>query len=212
MRLIDEQDSSLQQLSELQRLSDAILLRQCLLDMSSTASLAPFRAWRERCGTDYSYVRIKGTSVASMHCKLWRRYYQLLSLSLQQGDHAVLVELNAVQAIVEEIMLNENTFPYAEDATPEVDQWVDQVMANWRSSPHRTQSRLVLEVGFSFRLYLACAYPYFGQLACCGQAQSYLITFFAGLRLDTLPSGHPIISLLTYTPTFMSGPSQSCRI
>lgn len=42
------------------------------------------------------------------------------------------VELKRVESIYEDFLLNDLNFPKANEATPEVEAWVDQVMNNWR--------------------------------------------------------------------------------
>lgn len=41
-------------------------------------------------------------------------------------------ELRRVEAIYEELLLNELNFPKANEATPEIEAWVDQVISNWK--------------------------------------------------------------------------------
>ena len=68
-------------------------------------------------------------------------------------------ELKQVQSIYESFLLNELSFPKANEATPEIELWVDQVVVNWkimcgptwRNEDHlnggkEATSRLVLEV------------------------------------------------------------------
>ena len=42
------------------------------------------------------------------------------------------IELKRIESIYEEYLLNELKFPKANDDTPEIESWVDQVMANWK--------------------------------------------------------------------------------
>lgn len=42
------------------------------------------------------------------------------------------IELKRIESIYEEFLLNELKFPKANEPTPEIENWVDQVMVNWK--------------------------------------------------------------------------------
>lgn len=73
--------------------------------------------------------------------RVWKAYYDTLSTltQLQVGSpvfdsksnqHS---ELKHVEATYESLMLKETSFPKANQASTEIESWVDQVMANWRA-------------------------------------------------------------------------------
>ena len=91
---------------------------------------------------------------------IWQAYYRVLSLSIrirsifllptngeqifkQQATHYDLkffsesklqqfTELKQVQSIYENFLMSELGFPKANEATPEIESWVDQVVENWK--------------------------------------------------------------------------------
>ena len=92
--------------------------------------------------------------------RIWQAYYNTLSILLQQGssypspseklsahektvsayDNKFLTnpklqqiaELKKVETIYEGLLLKEVKFPKANEASPEIESWVEQVIANWR--------------------------------------------------------------------------------
>ncbi|KAL9131170.1 MAG: hypothetical protein Q9217_000823 [Psora testacea] len=124
------------------------ILRTLLADGSGielAAILKPYRAWADfwdekhsRSVGQHSGLDIENDSLRT---RTWKGYYDTISVlihhqivnpvfdsRLQQA-----FELKRVEATYESILLNEVKFPKADQATPEIENWVDQVMANWRA-------------------------------------------------------------------------------
>ena len=122
--------------------------------MAPETSLAPFRAWANfwegKAGQESS--RFDGVELDKnlQRRHVWQAYYNVISDILQSGraypsasakvpdgPEANLrlqqsVELRRVEATYEGILLKEVRFPEANRTNAEVENWVEQVMANWR--------------------------------------------------------------------------------
>lgn len=105
----------------------------------------------------------------SSYMRTWGLYYNTLSVLLQRKTTQHVfdsklqqgVELKKVEASYESILLKETKFPRADQANSQIESWVDQVMANWRTMCGHTWQdedleggkaalgRGVLEVGLS---------------------------------------------------------------
>lgn len=119
---------------------------EILLDPNS---LACFRSWAK-------YWELQGASVAGgvglpgfvPRRRIWLAYYDVISEILKQDlpfptGHAPLnnessaraqlrIELKKVEATYEILLLNETTFPRAEEEREEVERFVELVMENWK--------------------------------------------------------------------------------
>ena len=96
--------------------------------------LSPFRLW--------AAYRNERREINSFDAKwIWKEYYDALSILVQHRIlHSILpnrselrAELQKVQSVYETTLLKETSFPQANEVNVEVESWVDQVMANWRS-------------------------------------------------------------------------------
>lgn len=113
---------------------------------SETGSiLAPFRAWADLwnekrvtlTGGSGGKPGENGISVA----RVWKAYYDALSILTQlqigkpvfDSKSAQSSELKHVETTYEGILLKDINFPKANEASTEIESWVDQVMANWRA-------------------------------------------------------------------------------
>jgi len=105
--------------------------------------LSSFRAWAEF--WDDRHARTAGAQTPAKvesniyRTGIWKAYYDALSILVQ---HHILnplfksmsqqtTELKSVEATYESILLQQMRFPKANQANPEIESWVDQVMANW---------------------------------------------------------------------------------
>ena len=105
--------------------------------------LAPFRAyskyWNTKSASNVG-MPTKADDRQSLSVRTWACYYDTLSVLLQRetGDHVFdsklqqRVELKKIEAMYESILLEEITFPRADQSSSLIESWVDQVMANWR--------------------------------------------------------------------------------
>lgn len=119
--------------------------------ISASSILTPFRAWARfsDSGPDYgTRPRIRNEAVLSGR-RVWQAYYDTVSLILQflcQDTHRVgdcmnlfgfpskasrNAELRSVEAVYEKLLFKEVSFPEANEASPEIESWTDQVMVNW---------------------------------------------------------------------------------
>ena len=102
----------------------------------SASLLAPFRAYANHWDSKTT-ARI---GAAAQSSKVWRAYYDVLSVILQAGMVQPIFqsklqqskELKSVEKTYETILLKEVSFPRADQASTLIENWVDQVMANWR--------------------------------------------------------------------------------
>ena len=120
--------------------------------------LAPFRTWAEYWERRGSGNVVTDQQPSTNH-KIWQLYYDTLSIlhRLQDSistlsEHSQtaeglsiydtkvfakaksqqLIEFQWVEKTHEQILLKQVTFPKANEATPEMEAWIDQVMSNWR--------------------------------------------------------------------------------
>ena len=115
-----------------------------------------FRAWANfwEGRPSQGITEIDGPKVGSglLRRHIWKAYYDILSTILQRGlpyEPATTTmtekpaqtattrmlqraELKRVEATYEGLMLQEIRFPKADELNEEVEDWVDQVMRNWR--------------------------------------------------------------------------------
>lgn len=105
--------------------------------------LLPFREWAkfwERSQAADLRPTLESNGSTSRH-NIWKSYYETLSVFVQNDVVIPLyatrleqaLELKRVESIYEQMLLQRNNFPKANEATPEIESWVDLVMANWRS-------------------------------------------------------------------------------
>lgn len=89
-----------------------------------------------------SATQTDGTAEYASNSKLWRSYYNLLTVVLQHdlpyvsathgsGRSQLANELRRVESICEKNLLREVKFPTANAGTPQVEDWVEQVIHNW---------------------------------------------------------------------------------
>lgn len=145
--------------------------------ISPALILAPFRAWKsfwEAQNDQRQGILITEADSADIPQRLvWQAYYETLSILLQlEATHPPyesklfskpkseqLVELINAQSVYGRFLMREIGFPNANESTPEIENWTDQVIANWkvicgpiwRDEDHvnggkGTTSRLVLDV------------------------------------------------------------------
>lgn len=143
---------------EQQYWTECLLTRHCMLSSRHVSAnqispsisavppsrvLAPFRAYlkyREIRNASNAGIPFKADDRQSFYMRIWGSYYDTLSVllqretiqhvfdsKLQQG-----AELKKVEATYERILLEETTFPRADQANSHIESWIDQVMANWR--------------------------------------------------------------------------------
>ena len=113
--------------------------------LEPTSILKPYRAWANF--WDENNPRMVGqlSSIdvgnGSLRTRIWKGYYDAISTLVQQQTlvpvfeskpHQI-QELKKVEATYESFLLKEVRFPKADQATPEIEGWVDQVMANWQA-------------------------------------------------------------------------------
>ena len=80
------------------------------------------------------------TDVSSSHSRAWKAYYDALSIMIQHDIVQPVfksrlqqsAELRKVEAVYQGILLREIQFPKANQANSLIEDWVDQVMVNWR--------------------------------------------------------------------------------
>lgn len=131
-------------------------------DLDPETSLAPFRLWAKfwESRSDKGAGAGSGAEVDKIPRRrhVWQAYYRCLSHFLRLGsttsnlvtvaatDNAQLrvsqtghvsrqgqiTELRYIETIFEGLLLKEIPFPEANEVNVEIDQWVDQVMVNWR--------------------------------------------------------------------------------
>ena len=152
------------------------------LDAGSPVELAdilkPYRAWAEFWDDKHSRAIEQQSSLStensSLRTRIWKSYYDTVSVLVQQQIVKPVFEsrlkqaneLKRVEAICEQIILKDAKFPKADQATPEIEGWVDQVMTNWRvlldppwkeedlsSGGRAALGRNVLDVSLSFTLW-----------------------------------------------------------
>ena len=123
---------------------------------TSITSLTAFRAWATfwEGRPSQGLTALDGPSVESgiLRRHIWKAYYDTLSFILQQGlsyepPLAAIteksgppaatriiqrIELKRVETTYEGLMLKEMRFPKADEVNEEVEDWVEQVMRNWR--------------------------------------------------------------------------------
>lgn len=63
---------------------------------------------------------------------LWQQAAQYDVKFFSETKSQQYIELKQVQSIYEKHLVNELSFPKANEATPEIDNWVDQVIDNWK--------------------------------------------------------------------------------
>lgn len=202
--------------------------------------LAPFRAWdefwdnlsRTRSGLE-NFVADRGDVP---HRQIWKAYYESFSLLLQldftyrnsatgerhekektqdsgffsKPKSQQCVELKRVQSIYEKYLMNELSFPKANEGTPEVEEWADQVIVNWkvvcgptwRDEDHNNggkenTSRMVLDVRIKMSPFkTALAQNRVEYLVVATDVQSYT---------DSLSGHYEDISLNPYSTSFVHG-------
>lgn len=105
--------------------------------------LAPFRAyskyWNTKTASNAGMLS-KADDGQSLSMRTWACYYDTLSVLLQRETMENVfdsklqqgIELKKVEAMYESILLEEITFPRADQSSSLIESWVDQVMANWR--------------------------------------------------------------------------------
>lgn len=113
---------------------------QDLLSVNSSTPpgslLSPFRAFADHCQN----IAPRTTGQGSLHENVWQAYYNTLSVLVQHGMVQPIfksrlhqaAELKKVQAMYEITLLKEVRFPRADQANTQIENWVDQVVANWR--------------------------------------------------------------------------------
>ncbi|KAL9639740.1 MAG: hypothetical protein Q9164_000752 [Protoblastenia rupestris] len=113
--------------------------------LEPTSILKPYRAWANFWDEDNPRMMGQLSSIdvgnGSLRTRIWKGYYDAISTMVQQQTlvpvfeskpHQV-QELKKVEATYENFLLKEVRFPKADQATPEIESWVDQVMANWQA-------------------------------------------------------------------------------
>lgn len=147
---------------ELRIWTELLLTNSCLLyskaigfkrtRLFETETLSAFRTWAKFWESQHSPDSIPGgfgshSTISRRY--VWQKFYLMLSYLLQKGqpyptssfvtthveDSARLcqrAELEKVQATYEILLMKEVQFPKAEEASEEIDQWVDLVVQNWR--------------------------------------------------------------------------------
>ena len=104
--------------------------------------LTPFRAYADHFRQNTTMGTASNTAGRSTsHAQAWKAYYDTLTVLVQRqivqpvfkSQSQQNAELTRVQAIYESILLRETKFPKANEANPKIENWVDQVMANWRA-------------------------------------------------------------------------------
>ena len=138
--------------------TESLLTRHCMLSSRHVSTnqgspsisvvppsrvLAPFRAyskyWNTKSGSNAGMLP-KADDGQSSSMRTWACYYDTLSILLQRAtmEHVFDsklqqgIELKKVEAMYESILLEEITFPRADQSSSLIESWVDQVMANWR--------------------------------------------------------------------------------
>ena len=122
------------------------------------ALLAPFRAWGRfwQNSPRHDSSIMSGSSTGISRRRIWLEYYKVLSHHLRymyavkpdmersntQGNGATefqssprsqqVEELKRVEATYEDLLLKDVAFPKANEVNPEIENWVNQVMSNWR--------------------------------------------------------------------------------
>lgn len=102
--------------------------------MPASHILDPYRLW-----SAYKQDRQSKRSFGAV--TVWKAYFDDLSILLQ---HHILnpifpsrshqkTELQKVQAIYETLLIRDNNFPHANQVNVEIESWVEQVMANWKT-------------------------------------------------------------------------------
>lgn len=165
-------------------LSSQIIVYSGASQTSPATDLMAFRAWatfwegRPSQGT----TEIDGPRVEPgiLRRHIWKAYYDILSTIFQRGlryeppstamdeksgqsvttGMLQIAELKRVETTYEGLMLQEIRFPKADEVNVEVEEWVEQVMRNWRvlcgptwndeelgEGGHEAASRNVLDVG-----------------------------------------------------------------
>lgn len=147
---------------ELRIWSELLLTNACLLysktiglkrtRLFESETLSAFRTWAKFWESQHGPDSIPGgfgsqSTISRRY--VWQKYYLMLSYLLQRGqpyptstfitshveDSTRLrqrAELEKVQATYELLLMKEVHFPKAEEASEEIEQWVDVVMQNWR--------------------------------------------------------------------------------
>ncbi|KAL9102238.1 MAG: hypothetical protein Q9163_002598 [Psora crenata] len=107
--------------------------------------MKPYRAWAEFWDTRHPRTTNQHSGIdienGSLRTRIWKAYYDILSVLVQhqivspvsESRPQQALELRSVEASYESMLLQEVKFPKADQATPEIEGWVDQVMANWRT-------------------------------------------------------------------------------
>ena len=123
------------------------------------SQLAPFRAWArfwENASSQGHSMTTGSSSETARRRRVWLTYYDMLSRNLHHvsttatssgRQHSIeddstdskespiaqrAAEIARVEAIYEDMLLKQVAFPMANEANPEIDHWVNQVMSNWR--------------------------------------------------------------------------------
>ena len=105
--------------------------------------LAPFRAysrhWETKSASNTG-MPFKAGDRQSPYMRTWGCYYDMLSVLLQckttqhvfDSKSQQAAELKKVEATYESILVKETKFPRADQTNSHIENWIDQVMANWR--------------------------------------------------------------------------------
>ncbi|EME81877.1 filamentation protein [Pseudocercospora fijiensis CIRAD86] len=140
---------------ELRRWTERLLARACMYSVKKMPSPSasdfaeahrPFRAWGEfwhRAPTHQGATTPSGLEIPRR--QVWKAYYDLLSSVLQhaliygpeqKGSAIEFLPLTSsllrVESAYESLLLEETKFPKASQANTELEEWADQVVANWR--------------------------------------------------------------------------------
>ena len=113
----------------------SLLIGESLFEPASI--LKPFRAWAQLWDSQQSALEISSHD----RMRVWKSYYDTLSILVQANVSSPVfdsrlqpgIELKRVEGIYQAILMRENNFPRADQLTPEIESWADQIMVNWRT-------------------------------------------------------------------------------
>lgn len=126
------------------------------------------------------------------------------------------IELKRIESIYEQFLLNELKFPKANDNTPEIENWVDQVIANWKVLCGNTwldEDHVDGGKASTGRKVLAVCDHTKSTFNILYLTAAYRITYANGFwhTLDPIPGRHKKLSFNSNTATSIHGSCSSRR-
>lgn len=103
-------------------------------DISNRGEFSRKLVWQAYYDTLSTLLQIEHTysSLPDVHKTLAKRHPKFETMFFSEPRSLQCAELKRVESVYEVFLLNELSFPKANEHTPEIEAWVDQVIANWK--------------------------------------------------------------------------------